>query len=311
MNHLCKMVSLLVAVLALPLGCSKDEQPTTPPPPEISSAAFPGNAASLAPGGAPAVGALTGGTAPYSISTAPNAAVATAAISGTNSDTLTITPVGVGTDSVVIKDGSAAAGDSPAGLTLTIMITVSKGGGAGIQGSGVFSVNTSLGNFFAEGVWNENATNGQGVGGVRTTTKEEDFLQVWSYVVHSGTDVDIVAAVYYYFGGTLITGEYPLQSPPFIIPPGGGMFATFFIAFGINPADPNVAYHVATGGTAMLNTLNASSASGTCSGNGIDFTFTSKSFTVNGYGSGSALEKSIQETVSHILRKEIEARKRN
>jgi hypothetical protein len=243
------------------------------------------------------------------ITVAPNDSVATAVISGANYDTLTITPVGVGTDSVIIEDSSPSSGDNPTAQTLKITITVSETGGAGIQGSGVFTINTSLGDFSAEGPWVENPTSGQGVGGVRLTNESEDFLQVWAYVVHSATNVDLVGAGYVASGGTLVPGSYPYT--------GGSMYSILTVSFGIDPANPTFDYY-ATEGTATLNTINASSASGVCSGSGYNlqnptqtFTFDSKSFTVTGYGTGSALEKSIQAAATRMLKKEIEARKKN
>jgi hypothetical protein len=165
---LLRVIMVPAAILAMAIcsaGCSKDEeQPTEPGGGGISSAAFPNNTANVVAGGGAVSGTLTGGTPPYSIQTEPDSSVATAELSGTNNTTLTITPVAIGTTSVVIEDSSPGAGDSPTGQTVTITINVTESGSGGfIAGSGTFSVNTSLDSFGAEGAFDTNATSGQGV----------------------------------------------------------------------------------------------------------------------------------------------------
>jgi hypothetical protein len=274
----------------------------------MSSAAFPGNAANLAPGGAPAVGAITGGTPPYSINTAPNNTVATAELSGANMDTLTITPVAVGTTSVIIEDSAPSSDDSPSGATLTITITVSEGGGgSGLAGSGTFSVTSSIGNLSASGTFDTSATSGQGVGGVRYTGADgsgaSDNLEVWGYVARSSTDFDIVVALMVYPNGTLMNGAYPF------IPTGGGMFGSFALAFGVSPDNiTENLYVAATGSGVNLTNITETNASGNSSGSGYNinnpsatFTFEGATFNVNNYGMGSAPEGPIGVAIEKAL----------
>ncbi len=311
MKKFAKLFLVATLVLGLSvvfLACKEDENPTDPGPVGgITSAAFPGNAATLAPGGAPAVGALTGGTPPYSVNTAPNAAVATAVLSGANNDTLTITPVGEGTTSVVIEDSAPSSGDSPAGATVTINITVSTGGGGGtgIGGSGTFSVASSRGSLNASGTFDINATSGQGVGGYRYTAASAEVMEVWGYVARSTTDFDIAIALMSYPNGTLMTGTYPF------IPTGSGMYGYFGLALGVNPQNIQDNLYVAAMGTGInLTSITATNAAGNGSGSGYKandptqtFTFEGKTFNVTNYGTsappegpiGTAIEKAFQE----------------
>jgi hypothetical protein len=313
MRAFLKVLPLLIAVIALPFGCSEDDEPTNPGGGGgISSPAFPGNAVTLSPGGAAVSGQLTGGTAPYTVQTPPNAAVATAEISGTNGDTLTITPVGEGTTSVIVEDNSTRTGDSPAGQTVTINITVSAGGGGGGDyGSGSFDMSTSKGTLMAEGSYVGGATSGQGVGGMRSTTSDADIMLVFAYVARSATDVDVASMTYYYPSGTLQTGvQYPFL-------PTGGAYATLSFGFGINPSDPNADYYAAVEGNANLTNLTATSVSGTGAGSGFNvnnptdtFTMEMKTFTVNNYATGGTiLEKQIGASLMRAALKAIEIRK--
>jgi hypothetical protein len=59
---------------------------------------------------------ISGGTQPYSIFTAPNAAVATASIVA-STGVLTVTPVGPGTTTIVVHDSLAAS------ITITVTVT--------------------------------------------------------------------------------------------------------------------------------------------------------------------------------------------
>jgi hypothetical protein len=286
-------------------ACGDDEEPSTPTPTGITSAAFPNNAANLTAGGGPVSGRMTGGTAPYTINTQPDAAVATATISGASMDTLTITPVGVGTTSVVVED---ASGDSPAGRTVTIAINVTGGsGGTGVfAGSGSFSVNTSIGNFGAEGVYDSNATSGQGVGALRYTSPgddpaDSDVLDIIAYNARSVSDVDLAFISFYYPNGTLTTGSYQfVQGTP--------GYAFFGIGFGIDLNNPMDIY-AAISGTANLASLTSSTASGTFSGTGLDpqnpgvpITFSEGAFNVTGYGTGDAPNKSIEQLILRAVR---------
>jgi len=98
------------------VGCKSDDNPANPSGGGIT--AFPGNAVTVTSGGTSAA-RLTGGTAPYTIATAPNSAVATARISA---DTLYVTAVASGSTSLVIRDAAA----TPAMLTISITVPVSS-----------------------------------------------------------------------------------------------------------------------------------------------------------------------------------------
>jgi hypothetical protein len=301
-----KFLAVGVVLLIAFSGCNKDEEQPTAPDGGIASTAFPNNTASLSPGGGPVQGKLTGGTAPYTIQTQPDAAVATAALSGASSDTLTISPVAVGNTSVVIEDASTGMGDNPTGQTVTILITVSEGGGGGgaFAGSGTFSVNTSAGNFSASGAYDSNATSGQGVGALRYTVTGEspsdaDILEIIAYDARSVADVDLVFIAFTYQNGTLMPMEYPYASTT--------AWSTFGIGFGVNLNDPSDIY-VAISGSASITSLTASSVAGTCSGTATNsmlqsLTFSAGSFNVNEYGTGNAPDGPLEEKILAAVRK--------
>lgn len=285
--------SLLLGLISF--SCSEDDNPADPMPTGIGSAAFPNNTANFAPGGAPAVGALTGGAPPYAVNTAPNAAVATAELSGANMDTLTITPVGVGTTSVIIQDSAPSRGDNPA-ATVTITITVSEGGGGGggLAGSGTFSVTSSIGNLSASGTFDTTATSGQGVGGLRYSSESSaasDIIEVWGYVARSSTDFDIAAALVSYPNGSLMNANYPF------VPTGAGMFGSFALAFAVDPQNITAnLYIAATGSGVNLTSITTTNAAGNASGSGYNvnnptatFTFEGATFNVNNYGMGGSI----------------------
>ena len=126
-QHMCLG---LFGLLLLVGGCKSDE--TTAPPGGGTgfTSAFPGNSVTITPGTASSA-KLTGGTPPYTITTAPNASVATATISN---DTVRIAAVGSGSTSVTISDASPSAGDNPEVRTLTINITVPGGSTITVNG---------------------------------------------------------------------------------------------------------------------------------------------------------------------------------
>ncbi len=307
----------LILFLALAsIGCSEDEMTTDPGPTGIGSAAFPDDVANLSPTGGPAVGALTGGAPPYSISTAPDPAVATADLSGANNDTLTITPVAVGTTSVVIADTASSSNDSPTAMvTITINVTEGGGGGTGLGGSGTFSVTSSVGNFSASGAYVDNATSGQGVGGIRTTTSSADQFYAFGYVARSASDFDIAFALVSYPNGALMNATYPF------IPTGGGMFGSFGIAFGVSPENIEQNLYLASSGNGVnLTSITATNAAGNASGSGYllsnpttTFTFEGANFNVNNYGTGSAqdgpIRIAVEKAVQKMIRKLQEANK--
>ncbi|MDH4068792.1 MAG: hypothetical protein OEV30_00055 [Ignavibacteria bacterium] len=264
LSRIFLVASLAISVGLVFSGCKDDENPTDPGlgGGGITSPAFPNNTANLAPGGAAAVGTLSGGTPPYAIKTAPNASVATAALSGTNMEVLTITPVAVGTTSVTIEDASTASNDSPSGLETVISIVVSEGGGGGgtgIAGSGTMTLNTSIANFSASGTYNENAVSGQGVGGVRYSTGDNPSafyrLDLIAYNARSLTDADLVVMSFQSAENQdLMTGNFSFT-------PMGGAFANASFGFGINLSDPNAVLYTTLSGSTTLASLTQTTAS--------------------------------------------------
>lgn len=263
LSRIVLVASLAASVGLVFSGCKDDDNPADPGlgGGGITSPAFPNNTANLSPGGAPAVGTLSGGIPPYSIKTAPNAAVATAALSGTNMETLTITPVAVGTTSVTIEDASTAGNDSPSVLETVISIVVSEGGGggtSGIAGSGTMTLSTSIQNFSASGTYNENATSGQGVGGIRYNTGDGSAsfyrLDLVGYVARSLTDADLVVMSFQSAENQdLTTGNYSFTLM-------GGAFANVSFGFGINLSDPNATFYTTLDGSANLSSLTQTTA---------------------------------------------------
>ena len=301
------LIAGLAAAITLS-GCKDDENPSDPGlGGGLTSAAFPNNMANLSPGGAAAVGTITGGTPPYSIMTAPDPLVATAALSGTNMEILTITPVAVGNTSVTIEDASTVSNDGATGLTMVIEIVVSEGGGGtgSFAGSGTMMLSTSVGTLNASGAYNENVISGQGVGGLRSVVKDYDRLDVIGYNARSATDVD-VAFISYMQMTALATGTYQLIAA-------GGPFASVAFGFGINVNDPSAAIYVGTTGSANLASITQTTAAGNAiTGSAINTqnttmtaTFSEGSFNVTGIGQGrpSSGDPEIEAAVLRLYRK--------
>lgn len=132
---------LVVATGVLEVGCKKDESPTSPGGggglPTFSFATS-GQTFTVPASGGAARAVLTGGTLPYTITSSPNAGVATASLSY---DTLTVTPVAPGSTSITITDSLGMSQDR----IVTLGITVT-GGTTGNLGSGTVTVNSTVGN---------------------------------------------------------------------------------------------------------------------------------------------------------------------
>ena len=111
-------------------SCKKDDSPTSTGGSSGFTSSFSNNAVTINPGSQSAA-KLSGGTPPYSITTPPNASVATASISN---DSVFITAVAAGTTSMTISDASPTAGDNPNARTLTININVPSGGTMNVSG---------------------------------------------------------------------------------------------------------------------------------------------------------------------------------
>jgi hypothetical protein len=304
---------VLPLIFGIIAGCKDDETPTDMGGivGGISSAAFPNNQATLTAGGGPVQGALTGGTAPYMINTQPDAAVATAALSGANSDTLTITPVATGNTSVIIEDSAPQRPNSPAGAMVTIAIVVSDLGGEGMfAGTGTLALSSSIGMFSASGTYDDNATTGQGVGGLRYPINGDgmtyDALDIVAYNARSINDADIVLVSFMYPNGSLVTGVYNIVSTA----------QASYVAFGFgvnllqNP--PNGIY-VGTDGSANLATISQTAATGNAiAGSAVDInnptqtaTFSAGTFSLTGIGQGNAAPSSknrLEEAVMQYVR---------
>ena len=289
---------------AASVGCGNDEnQPASPASSGLSAAAFPNNTASLTTGGGAVQGTITGGMPPYNISTQPDSAVATAALSGTNNSLLTLVPVGEGTTSVVIEDNSSGTSEDPTPLTLAIAINVTEGGGF-IGGTGSLTVSTSLGTFSADGTFDTAAVSGQGVGAIRVTQNGEERLEIVAYSIRSVSDADLIFLSFNYPNGSLMTATYPFE-----VLPANSPYALFLVGFGIDLNNAqNEDFYGATTGSATLTTLTSTNALGTFSGSGSNlqnpfqtFTFTSGTFTVDGFGIGGSLGKKVTEVVSRVL----------
>ncbi len=205
------VVLLVSSIAMLEVGCKKDDSPTGGGGGGggVTTLSFSTSGQTLTvPSGGGAVKAkLTGGTLPYTISSAPSASVATASFSN---DTLTVTPVAAGTTSITIADASLTTTDSPP-LTVTIGITVSTSGGGGgsgsfvINGAGYSNVNVNItsaaGGLYSGGTGPETAAGGYGLAGSDTVTFEIYFpgsatgAHPWndssgfSFQIRSGTSV--------------------------------------------------------------------------------------------------------------------------
>ena len=132
MSHRSFILAVTGLLLAVLVGCKDSNSPTDNGGGggggSTFTSGFTGNAVSLAPGTS-AAAKLTGGTAPFSITSAPNAAVATASISN---DSIRISAVAPGTTSVMVSDASPSSGDAQ---TLTIAITVPVGSTITVSGA--------------------------------------------------------------------------------------------------------------------------------------------------------------------------------
>jgi hypothetical protein len=249
--------------------------------------------------GAQGTSTVSGGTAPYSIQTTPNASIATATISGA---VVTGRGVAQGSTSVVVRDNSTPA--------LTVSIPINVGGGGGGTTSGSISFNftgATTGTYSATGTYDSNATTGQGVGGFRYSSGGAGYLQINAYKINSATDWSILT-VTLRNPGTLATGTYTVN-----VDPNANNFASLTWVPHYNPNQPatyNDAYISATG-SFVLSTLTSSNAQATFSGTAVylpsptqTINLASGSFNVNYISTepSSRLEKNIQILTERILK---------
>lgn len=249
---------LVLSIGLLSSGCKKDEETTSPPQgpaaPTLTSNSFPGNAISVAPGSGPVSGKLQGGTPPYSITTPPNTAVATASVSN---DTLIVTPMGTGTTTFTIADAAGGAGDSP-NFTSSFTVTIQQAGGSMAHNY----QNSTSGTFSAQGMFDSIYVANEGCGGFRYIEQGYDDMWLYGYKMNSANDISIAVVLFYSMGG-LATGAYSFT------PTSPTTFASLVFVPHYNPQDTSTSqYYYLTTGTATLTALTASNAQGTYSGNG-------------------------------------------
>jgi len=194
---------------------------------------------------------ISGGTAPYTIQTAPTSTVATAAISGS---TLSITGVGAGTTSVVVKDNSATA------KTVSVDITVTATAPTGT--SGTTSFNSDKGNFTATGIYDASATSGTGAGGFLSSTSGAGSLVIYAYRFNSATSLDLLIIQ--------CMDTAPIATGTYTYPPTSSKstFISYYPAG--NPADSSANFYLlSTATSAVISAISSTNVQGTFSGNGM------------------------------------------
>jgi hypothetical protein len=201
--------------------------------------------------GSTATVTISGGTTPYNIQTTPTSSVATATISGS---TLSITGVGAGTTSVIVKDNSATA------KTVSVDITVTATAPTGT--SGTVSFNSDKGNFTATGVYSPSATSGNGAGGFARTISGYNVLEVYAYRFNSATSFDLL---FIQFMDTA-----PIATGTFTYSPTSSKTVTIAYSPGLNPnSTTSDAYILTSSATAVLSAYSSSNATGTFNGSGV------------------------------------------
>jgi hypothetical protein len=194
---------------------------------------------------------ISGGTLPYSIVEQSNAAVASGSL---NERTLVVTTTSLGSATIKVKDASTPA------KMVTISIAVIQSYNAGTAGSVSFT--SDRGNFSTNGVadvGNQPPTSGAGAVGL----KDFDGIVLFSYVVHSTTNID-VTTMSLTSNSTMTTGTYSYPNP-------GSKQVQITYYKGLDPADTSsafTAYILITSATLNLDTLTGTLMSGTFSGAG-------------------------------------------
>ena len=192
------------------------------------------------------------GTSPYSIQTAPTSSVATATMSG---QYVSVTGVGAGTTSVVVKDAT-----TPTPKTKAIPIIVTAVGSTTFTTSGSLSFSSNVTSFSATGIYNISMLTGSGAGGFLTTSND---LLVYGYKYNSSTSVDITMVQF--------TDASPIAAGTYVYPPTTGTKSvTISYVPGMNPSTTTItSMYFSTSATATISTFNTSTAQGTFSGTGI------------------------------------------
>jgi len=199
---------------------------------------------------------ISGGTSPYSIQTAPDAAVATASISGS---TVTINGVAAGSTSVTVKDNSASA--KTVIIPITVTATGGSGGGGGFTTAGSVSFSSNVSNFSANGIYDSVATTGSGAGGFSSNSSGQYSLVIFGYKYNSSTSVDLTMLIFF--------DSAPIGTGTYVYPPTTSKFVSILFMPGVNPnSETSSAYQLTTSATASISAITASNATGTFSGNG-------------------------------------------
>jgi hypothetical protein len=189
------------------------------------------------------------GTSPYSIQTAPTSSVATATMSG---QYVSVTGVGAGTTSVVVKDAT-----TPTPKTKAIPIIVTAVGSTTFTTSGSLSFSSNVTSFSATGIYNVSTLTGSGAGGFLTTSND---LLVYGYKYNSSTSVDITMVQF--------TDTSHIAAGTYVYP--GTKSVTISYVPGMNPSTTTItSMYFSTSATATISTFNTTTAQGTFSGTGI------------------------------------------
>ncbi len=261
LSSIAIIVSLIIGVMLLDLGCKKDDSPTSPggggglPTFSFGTA---GQTFTIPASGGAARARLTGGTLPYAITGSPNPGVASAAL---NHDTLTVLPMAPGSTSITIADSQYFHF-----VTIQLVVTGTPGGD---WGSGTVTTTSSAGNlsFTGAGVWPPQA--GPSVCAVYDTSYH-------------------VMGVFWVMGYQRVSGpNYNMVELAAIVPPGGLVAGTYTysqismgVAYNVDTTGwvDSLAYQ-AVSGSIVIGSVSGSNASGSYSvmarkGSGLPIQFT-------------------------------------
>ncbi len=245
---------------------------------------------------------ISGGSTPYTIQTAPTSSVATATISGS---TLSITGVGAGTTSVTVKDNSATA------KTVSVNITVTASTPTGT--SGTVSFNSDKGNFTATGIYDPDATSGNGAGGFSMTFSGSSVLTIYAYRFNSATSLDVTVIQF--------MDTAPIAAGTFIYPSTSSKSVMISYFPAMNPSDSTTEnFYLFSTATANISAITSSNAQGTFSGSGMyiangtpnpsqTITATGGSFNVPLTAGGGGAAKLANSKIEDIVRRIINSNK--
>lgn len=241
-----------VLISVMENGCKKDdENPVTPGGGGIATFNFTtSNQTFTVPStGGAAKAKLTGGTLPYSITSAPDPGVANAYLS---TDTLTVAPVAAGSTSITITDSNPENQDNPRVVTIGITVT---GGGTGGYGSGTVTDSSTIGlrSFTGVGAWPPGA--GPSVLAVYDTLARTLFMLGYRKV--SGTHYDFALVVAVMPTGPA-TGTYVVGQ--------GGFFQVGYNSDIVDTTSIDTTSYLAVSGGVTVSTVSGSNVVGRYSG---------------------------------------------